>query len=56
MASRPGFHPPDLMHDAVGESPELARKNARFALVLTLLVLVLFGCTFGAGFAYLWLT
>jgi hypothetical protein len=52
--SRP--HPPDLMHDAVGPTPELQRKNARWALGLTVLVLVLFGGTFGVGLAYLWLT
>jgi hypothetical protein len=48
-------HPPDLMHDAVGPSPELARKNARFALALALLVLVLFGGTFAVALGYLWL-
>jgi hypothetical protein len=49
-------HPPDLMHDAVGPSPELARKNMRFALALTALILVLFAGTFGVGLAYLWFT
>jgi hypothetical protein len=49
-------HPPDLMHDAVGESPELSRKNMRFALALVLLALVLFGGTFAVGLAYLSLT
>ncbi len=49
-------HPPDLMHDAVGESPELSRTNMRWALALALLSLVLFGGTFGVGILYLWLT
>jgi hypothetical protein len=49
-------HPPDLMHDAVGESRELSRKNMRWALALTLLALVLFGGTFGIGLGYLWLS
>jgi hypothetical protein len=52
----PVSHPPDLMHDAVGPSPELSRRNMRFALTLALLTLVLFGGTFGIGLAYLWLT
>jgi len=49
-------HPPDLMHDAVGASPELSRKNMRWALTLTLLALVMFGGTFGVGLAYLWIS
>ena len=49
-------HQPDLMHDAVGVSPELSRKNMRWALTLTLLALVMFGGTFGVGLAYLWIS
>jgi|HubBroStandDraft_4_1064222.scaffolds.fasta_scaffold2308556_2 hypothetical protein len=52
----PVSHPPDLMHDAVGPSPELSRRNLRWALTLALLTLVLFAGTFGIGLAYLWLT
>ena len=54
MASRRS-HPPDLMHDAVGPSTELARRNARLALGLTLLALLLFGGTFAVAYGYLWL-
>jgi hypothetical protein len=46
-------HPPDLLVDAVGESPELSRRNMRFAIALAVLVLVLFGGTFGVAFIYL---
>jgi hypothetical protein len=48
-----GVHPPDLMNDAVDVTPELARRNVRFALILFVLTLVLFGGTFGLAFAYL---
>jgi hypothetical protein len=44
------------MNDAVGPSPELSRRNLRFALVLVVLVVALFAGTFGIGYLYLWLT
>jgi hypothetical protein len=49
-------HPPDLMHNAVGVSGELSRRNVHFALLLALLMLVLFAASFGVGFLYLWLS
>jgi len=52
----PQPHPPDLMHDAVGLTPQLRRANAHIALALGLLVLVLFGATFAVAFAYRWLS
>ncbi len=45
-------HPPDLMYDAVGPSPELARKNARIAIGLVILSLALFAGTFAIAFLY----
>jgi hypothetical protein len=53
--AQPVTHPPDLMRDAVGPTPELGRRNTRLALVLVALVLVLFGGTFGIGILYLWI-
>jgi hypothetical protein len=49
-------HPPDLMHDAVGPSPELSRKNARLSIGLVILALVLFAGTFAVGASYLHFT
>jgi hypothetical protein len=53
MASRPTLHPPDLMHDAIGQSAELARRNLRLAALLVLVVVVVFAATFGVAFLYL---
>ena len=47
--------PPDTLHDAISPTPELARKNNIWALLLFGLFLVLFAGTFLVGLAYLWL-
>ena len=52
----PASHPPDLMHDAVEPTPELARKNTLLAWGLLGIFLLLFGGTFGVGLVYLWLS
>jgi hypothetical protein len=50
------FLPPDLMHDAVGPSPELTRKNANLTIALVILCLLLFAGTFAVGLLYRHLT
>jgi hypothetical protein len=52
----PPSRPPDLMHAAVEPTPELGRKNMRWAWSLAGLFLLLFGGTFGVGLVYLWLS
>ncbi len=44
------------MHDAVGPSPELSRRNMRLTWGLVGIFLLLFGGTFGVGLVYLWLS
>jgi hypothetical protein len=44
------------MHQAIEPDAALARKNMRFASLLVLLFLLLFGGTFLVGYAYLWLS
>ena len=50
------FHPPDLMHEAVGPSPELTKKNTNLTIALVILCLVLFAGTFAVGLLYRHLT
>jgi hypothetical protein len=52
----PPSRAPDLMHSAVEQTPELERKNMRWAWGLFGLFLLLFGGTFGVGLVYLWLS
>jgi uncharacterized membrane protein (DUF485 family) len=51
----PETRPHDTMHEAIQPDDALARKNMRFAWLLVLLFLILFGGTFLVGYAYLWL-
>jgi hypothetical protein len=46
--------PPDALHDAVGITPELARKNNLWGWGLVALFLLLFGGTCLIGLTYLW--
>ena len=52
----PDTRPPETMHEAIEPDAALARKNQRWAWLLVLAFLVLFGGTFLVGQAYLWLT
>jgi uncharacterized membrane protein len=44
------------LREPVEVTPELARKNVRWAWSLTGLFLLIFAGTFGVGFVYLWLS
>jgi hypothetical protein len=48
--------PPETLRDAIEPTPELARKNIRWAWALVALFLVLAGGTFLVAEAYLWLS
>ena len=52
----PDTRAPETMHEAIEPDAALARKNQRWAWLLVLAFLVLFGGTFLVGQAYLWLT
>jgi hypothetical protein len=48
-------HPPDMMRDAVGPTPELDRKNMRLGFAFVALFLLMFAGTFAIAYIYLWL-
>jgi hypothetical protein len=52
----PESRPPETMHEAIEPDEALARKNLRFAELLVVLFLILFGGTFLIGLSYLWLS
>jgi hypothetical protein len=52
----PESRPPETMHEAIEPDAALARKNMRFAWLLVVLFLILFGGTFLVGLSYLWLS
>jgi hypothetical protein len=52
----PESRPPETMHEAIEPDEALARKNLRFAWLLVVLFLILFGGTFLIGLSYLWLS
>jgi hypothetical protein len=52
----PESRPPETMHEAIEPDDALARKNLRFAWLLVVLFLILFGGTFLIGLSYLWLS
>jgi hypothetical protein len=52
----PESRPPETMNEAIEPDEALAHKNLRFAWLLVVLFLILFGGTFLIGLSYLWLS